>query len=253
MLRRLAPFALLAIACKPAPAEPAPTSPEAAAPMASVDPGPAEPTPEPEAPVEPETPAEPETPTEPDAPAEPETPAEPESAAKAPEPTSGTKTANALPKPLFKNVKASCGRDAGVGTKLKSFRLKDLEGKEVTNGRYRKRVMLVNFWGTWCAPCLKELPEFDRLYRRYRKAGMTLVAIATDEEAEPVKELAAKRKLRAKILIGGEAYAEQYGAPNFPFTYVVDTTGTIVGSYHGYKEDCLGKLEDDIRKALEKR
>ncbi len=150
-------------------------------------------------------------------------------------------------------MKSSCGRDAGVGTKLKSFRLKDLEGKEVTNGRYRKRVMLVNFWGTWCAPCLKELPEFDRLYRRYRKAGMTLVAIATDEEAEPVKKLVAKRKLKAKVLLGGEAYAGQYGAPNFPFTYVVDTKGTIVGSYHGYKEDCMGKLEDDIRKALESR
>ena len=221
--------------------------------MASVDPAPAEVAPEPEAPAEPETPTEPKTPAEPEAPAEPTEPPAPEPSAETPAPSPGVKTASALPKPVFKNVKASCGRDAGVGTKLKSFRLKDLEGKEVTNGRYRKRVMLVNFWGTWCAPCLKELPEFDRLYRRYRKAGMTLVAIATDEEAEPVKELVAKRKLKAKILIGGEAYAEQYGAPNFPFTYVVDTTGTIVGSYHGYKEDCLGKLEDDIRKALETR
>ncbi len=218
--------------------------------MASAEAAPAEPVSEPEAVAEPEAPAEPESP---DQPAEPETPVEPEPAAATPETPAPAKVANALPKPLFKKVKASCGRDAGVGTKLKSFRLKDLEGKEVTNGRYRKRVMLVNFWGTWCAPCLKELPEFDRLYRRYRKAGMTLVAIATDEEAEPVKKLVAKRKLRAKVLLGGESYAGQYGAPNFPFTYVVDTTGTIIGSYHGYKEDCMGKLEDDIRKALEKR
>ncbi len=218
--------------------------------MASADPAPAEAAPEPDAP---DSPAEPESPTEPEVPAEPAEPPTSGPTVEAPPASSTTKTATALPKPLFKTVKASCGRDAGVGTKLKSFRLKDLEGKEVTNGRYRKRVMLVNFWGTWCAPCLKELPEFDRLYRRYRKAGMTLLAIATDEEAEPVKELVAKRKLRAKILLGGEAYAGQYGAPNFPFTYVVDTTGTIVGSYHGYKEDCMGKLEDDIRNALENR
>ncbi len=249
MLRRLAPFALLAIACKPAPAEPGPTPPEATSPVASVEPAsPAESAPEPETPGDPGTPAEPETPSEPETSGEPETPADPEPATEAP---TGTKTASALPKPLFKDVKASCGRDAGVGTKLKSFRLKDLEGQEITNGRYRKRVMLVNFWGTWCAPCLKELPEFDRLYRRYRKAGMTLVAIATDEDAEPVKALVAKRKLKAKVLLGGEAYAGQYGAPNFPFTYVVDTSGTIVGSYHGYKEDCMGKLEDDIRNALQ--
>lgn len=224
--------------------------------MASAEPAPAEAAPEaevPESPAEPESAAEPESPTEPEPPAEPSEPTSPEPPAETPAASGPTKTASALPKPLFKNVKSSCGRDAGVGTKLKSFRLKDLEGKEVTNGRYRKRVMLVNFWGTWCAPCLKELPEFDRLYRRYRKAGMTLVAIATDEEAEPVKKLVAKRKLKAKVLLGGEAYAGQYGAPNFPFTYVVDTKGTIVGSYHGYKEDCMGKLEDDIRKALESR
>ncbi|MBV1861752.1 MAG: TlpA family protein disulfide reductase, partial [Nannocystaceae bacterium] len=205
---------------------------------------------QPETAPEPEKPALAREPSEPPIAPKPEEPPAPEPTPAAP--ASGN-VATALPKPLFKNVKASCGRDAGVGTKLKSFRLKDLEGKEVTNGRYRKRVMLVNFWGTWCAPCLKELPEFDRLYRRYRKAGMTLVAIATDEDAEPVKQLVAKRKLRAKVLIGGETYAGQYGAPNFPFTYVVDTTGTIVASYHGYKEDCMGKLEDDIRKALEKR
>ena len=244
MLRRIAPIALLAIACKPAPAEPTPAQPEAAVPIASTEPEATEPeAAEPEVP-EPEVP-EAEPTEEPEAP-EPEAS---EPAAEDPEPTK-TKVAAELPSPIFKSVKESCGRDAGVGTKLKPFRLKNLEGEEVTDGRFRKRVMLVNFWGTWCAPCLKELPEFSRLYRRYRKAGMTLVAIATDEDPAPVKELVDKRKIRAKILLGGEEYAGKYGAPNFPFSYVVDTSGTIVGSYYGYKEECMGKLEDDIRKAL---
>jgi len=244
MLRRIAPFALLAIACKPAPAEPTPAQPEAAAPMASVEPEVA--APEPEA-AEPEA-VEPEA-TEPEA-TEPEEAEEAEPEGDEPEPPPSKSAGAELPAPIYKSVKASCGRDAGVGTKLKPFRLKNLDGEEVTDGRFRKRVMLVNFWGTWCAPCLKELPEFSRLYRRYRKAGMTLVAIATDEDPAPVMELVEKRKIRAKILLGGEEYAGKYGAPNFPFTYVVDTSGTIVGSYYGFKEDCMGKLEDDIRKAL---
>lgn len=250
-MRRLALLALLATACTPTPTAPAPAAPEAATPAAEAPQAPAA-----EAPSEPAAPAEaPSLDAAEPAPPATETPASDVADAPAPEPAGKTTTASAteLPKPLFKSVKESCGRDKGVGTKLKPFRLKNLEGKEVTNGRYRKRVMLVNFWGTWCAPCLKELPEFDRLYRRYRKHGMTLVAIATDEDAEPVKELVAKRKLRAKVLLGGEDYAGQYGAPNFPFTYVVDTSGTIVGSYHGYKEDCMGKLEADIRSALENK
>lgn len=218
--------------------------------MASAQTEAAEPSaPAPEAQPEPEAQPAPEAQPEPEAQPAPE--AQPEPAAT--EPKGGSGTVAALPKPMFKSVKESCGRDPGVGTKLKPFRLKNLEGKEVTNGKYRKRVMLVNFWGTWCAPCLKELPEFSRLYRRYRKHGMTLVAIATDEDAAAVKELVDKKKIKAKVLLGGEEYAGKYGAPNFPFSYVVDTSGTIVGSYHGFKEDCMGKLEDDIRKAIESK
>lgn len=158
-----------------------------------------------------------------------------------------------LPGPLYRKVDASCGKAKGIGTKLKGFSLKTPKGKTVSHRSYRNRVLLVNFWGTWCKPCLKELPEFDRLYRRYRKHGLTLVAIATDTDPKPVQAFVDKRKLRAKVLIGGEDYAGQYNAPQFPFTYVVDTKGTIVSAYDGYKTECMGKLEADIRSALEAR
>jgi peroxiredoxin len=158
-----------------------------------------------------------------------------------------------LPKPKYGSIDKSCGKDAGVGQKLKSFKLATSDGKSVSNGTYRGRVLLVNFWGTWCKPCLKELPEFDQLYRRYRKNGMALLAIATDEDAAPVNEFKKKRKIAAKLAIGGEDYAGKYSSPQFPFTFVVDTEGTIKASYRGYKPKCMGKLEDDLRKELTKR
>jgi thiol-disulfide isomerase/thioredoxin len=161
--------------------------------------------------------------------------------------------AAALPKPVYTKIDASCGKDEGLGTKLKPFDLKSVDGKASTNKTYAGRVMLVNFWGTWCKPCLKELPEFDQLYRRYRKHGMTLVAIATDEDPGPVKEYIDKRKLAAKVLIGAEDYAGQYGSPKFPFTFVVDERGVIRASYRGYRPECMGKLEADLRKQLEAR
>jgi peroxiredoxin len=158
-----------------------------------------------------------------------------------------------LPKAKHTSVDNSCGKDPGVGQKLKNFKLATSDGKSVSNGTYRGRVLVVNFWGTWCKPCLKELPEFDQLFRRYRKFGMALLAIATDEDAEPVNDFKNKRKLAAKLAIGGEDYAGQYSSPQFPFTFVVDTHGTIKASYRGYKPKCMGKLEADIRKELEKR
>lgn len=165
--------------------------------------------------------------------------------------SSGEKEKQGLPKPLHTKLDASCGKDPGIGQKLKAFELKTPGGKSVTHRTYGRRILLVNFWGTWCKPCLEELPEFDRLYRRYRKHGMTLVAIATDEEAQEVQDFVKSRKLAAKVLLGGEGYASQYGSPKFPFTFVVDEKGVIKASYRGYKPECMGQLEADIRAQLE--
>jgi peroxiredoxin len=159
----------------------------------------------------------------------------------------------ALPDPVYTKIDKKCGKDPGVGERLKAFDLATTEGGKVTAGTYRGRVLVVNFWGTWCKPCLKELPEFDQLYRRYRKHGMTLLAIATDEDATAVNEFKKKRRLAAKLAIGGEDYAGKYSSTQFPFTFVVDTKGVIKSSFRGYKPECMGKLEDDIRKELDKR
>ncbi len=158
-----------------------------------------------------------------------------------------------LPKPLHHKINKTCGNDPGVGQRLKGFKLKTPRGKTISPSSYRGRVLLVNFWGTWCKPCLKELPEFDRLYRRYRKHGMTLVAVATDEDAGAVQEFVASKKIAAKIAIGGESYAGQYGSDKFPFSFVVDPKGVIKASYRGYKPECSGKLEADLRTELQKR
>ena len=82
---------------------------------------------------------------------------------------------------------------------------------------------------------------------------MTLLAIATDEDRDAVVDTLSKKKIAAKVAIGGEEYAGQYSSPQFPFTFVVDHKGVIQASYFGYEPDCMGKLEADIREQLEKR
>lgn len=180
-----------------------------------------------------------------------EAPASPEGGGGEPEPAETPVAKLELPKPLHGKADASCGNDPGVGERLKSFSLPGIEGdKTVSNGTFKGRVLVVNFWGTWCKPCLKELPEFDQIYRRYRKHGMTLLAIATDEDAQAVKDIVTEKKWGAKIAIAGETYAGQYGSPKFPFTFVVDHKGVIQASYRGYKPECMGQLEADIREQL---
>lgn len=195
------------------------------------------------------------TPPEPTADTPAGTPTQPASGdptAAAPESPNEASPKAALPKALHGKVDASCGKDDGVGQKLKSFALQTVDGKPVSHKSWKGRVLLVNFWGTWCKPCLKELPEFEQLYRRYKKHGLTLVAIATDEDPAPVKEYIDARKISAKVVIGAEDYAGQYGSPKFPFSFVVDTKGVIRASFRGYRPECIGKVEAELRRELEK-
>ena len=88
----------------------------------------------------------------------------------------------------------------------------------------------------------KQLHNLDALCMAY-----------TPGVAEPVKEIVRKKRMRAKVAIGGESYAESFNAGTFPFSFVVDAKGVIQGSYRGYKPECMGKLEADVRRELEKR
>ncbi|MGB1274446.1 MAG: redoxin domain-containing protein [Nannocystaceae bacterium] len=165
-------------------------------------------------------------------------------------PAAVAKAKPGLPPPLFKKVDNSCGKDPGVGTAAKPMRLPSTNGKTIDLKAYKRRVVLLNFWGTWCKPCLKELPEFSRLYRRYRKYGLTLIAVATDDDAEAVDLMVKERKIAGKIVVGGQKLADDYRSPNFPFSFVVAPGGKISGSYRRYRPECMGKLEDDIRTEL---
>lgn len=156
-----------------------------------------------------------------------------------------------LPAALNTKINDTCGKDPGVGTTAKSFNLKTPDGKDISQASLRGKVVLLNFWGTWCKPCLKELPEFDRLYRRYRKNGLVVVAIATDTEPDKVKEFATQAKLATKLALGGEPLSQQYDSPTFPFSFVIDAKGVIQASYRGYRPECAGKLEQDLRTQLE--
>ena len=167
-------------------------------------------------------------------------------------PDAGASDPNGLPAPSY-SLGEVCREDFNVGSEVLPFELPSVEGdKLISPAGYRGRVMVLNFWGTWCKPCLAELPQFDQLYRKYRAHGMTLVAVATDEEPELVDEFIAKHKLKAKVALSGEDAAGAYGRPNFPFTFVVDGQGQIVAAYQFIEDECMGDLEQVIRDELAK-
>jgi len=117
------------------------------------------------------------------------------------------------------------------------FSLRNLKGNMEGLDDHLGKVIVVNFWATWCVPCVKEMPSFENLYRRYRSQGLTLLAVSLDKgDSTKVQEFADKHKLSFPILLDTKGVAEKlYPSFSIPFTYVIDKEGRVVARVDGAK------------------
>jgi peroxiredoxin len=110
------------------------------------------------------------------------------------------------------------------------FTLTDLQGTSWTLQALRGKVVLVNFWATWCQPCRKEMPDLDALYRRFKNQGFVILGIS-DEEAGKVKQLLAERSVTYPILLDpGRKVNELFRIDGIPKSFVYDRNGKMVSS-----------------------
>lgn len=108
------------------------------------------------------------------------------------------------------------------------FTLTDLQGKSWSLKGLRGKVVMVNFWATWCQPCRKEMPDLDALYKRFKDQGLVILGIS-DEEAPKVKELLAEQKVSYPILLDpGRKVNEAFRIEGIPKNFVYDREGKLV-------------------------
>ena len=117
-------------------------------------------------------------------------------------------------------------------TAFKAARLPDLTGTPQPLDQWQGKVVLVNFWATWCAPCREEIPMLVKLQEKYGRRGLQLVGVAIDQ-ADKVRPYAAEMRMNFPILLAssdGIALARDLGnkAAVLPFTLVLDRSGKIV-------------------------
>jgi len=134
-----------------------------------------------------------------------------------------------------------------------SFTLKDADGKPVSLADYKGKVVLLNFWATWCGPCKIEIPWFVEFEQKYKDRGFSVVGVSMDDEGwEAVKPWLAKNTVNYRILVGDDKVAQAYGGvESLPTTFVLDQNGRIVNQHVGLvsKSD----YENEIRKLLDDR
>lgn len=131
------------------------------------------------------------------------------------------------------------------------FALESLQGETVHLSDFRGKVVLLNFWATWCGPCKILTPWLVDLQNQYGPQGLEIIGIALDEDASQaeIAEVADQLRVNYMVLIGNEKMAEAYGGvPAMPDTFFIGRDGKIVDSLVGLKGK--GELEDSIKKAL---
>jgi peroxiredoxin len=110
------------------------------------------------------------------------------------------------------------------------FSLPAVGGTYFKLSEQRGKVVLVNFWATWCPPCLEEMPAMERLWRRHKDAGFVLVAVSLDADPHKVPPFARAHGLSFPIALDPKmAVAESYGVRALPSSFVVDRQGTLAG------------------------
>jgi peroxiredoxin len=115
------------------------------------------------------------------------------------------------------------------------FALKDMDGRTAKLSDYRGKVVLLNFWATWCGPCKVEIPWFMDFENKYKDRGFAVVGVSMDEDGwAAVKPYLAERRINYRILLGNDDVGQQYGGvDSLPTSFVIDRDGRIVGQHVG--------------------
>lgn len=126
------------------------------------------------------------------------------------------------------------------------FDLPDLNGEIVSLEDFRGKVLIINFWATWCPPCEEEMPKLNQLHKRYKNEGLVVIGIALDKDSlNLVKPFVRKKGIGYPILVGNEQVLR--GVKDFsgvPTTLILDQKGNIKKKYDGSFD------KDDLEKSL---
>jgi len=112
--------------------------------------------------------------------------------------------------------------------KMPSFKLKNLQGKQISSSDFKDNVLLINFWATWCGPCKEEIPALIKLNREYEDKGFQVVSIAVSSNLKDLKDFAKKLNINYPILIGDAKVIRAFGNISVvPTTFIVDRKGNV--------------------------
>ena len=131
------------------------------------------------------------------------------------------------------------------------FTLRTLDGPNLRLQEQRGRVVLVNFWATWCGPCRQEMPHLSKLYDKYRASGFVLLGVNVDDDTKNAVDLAAKLGLKFPVSLDSDKKVSRlYDLTAMPSTVLIDRDGKVRFVHRGYKDGYENTYDQQIRGLL---
>ena len=146
------------------------------------------------------------------------------------------------------NDKSATAAVATTNAQANLFTVQDLQGKIHTADEWiGKQPVVISFWGTWCAPCRREIPELAKLYAEYKDKGVELISVALERSAGPaqVAQFASQFSMDWVLVMGNQEIAETYQIQTLPMLVLYDASGNEVERLIGLHSP------SDLRKAFE--
>lgn len=136
-----------------------------------------------------------------------------------------------------------------VGDAVQDFARADIAGKQIKLSDYRGKLVLLNFWATWCPPCREEMPVFAKWQQDLQAKGLQVIGISMDDDVSEVKKFLAAHPVNYPIAMGDAKLAERFGGVlGLPLSYLIDTQGRVVARYQG--EADLAQMEAKVKALL---
>ena len=152
---------------------------------------------------------------------------------------------------LFAVVAGTASSAIAPATAAPDFTLHAMGGANLRLKEQRGRVVMVNFWATWCAPCRQEMPHLNRLYQKYRSAGFVLLGVNVDDDPSKAAEVATKLGVTFPVLLDADKRVSKlYDLNTMPSTVIIDRDGKVRYVHRGYLAGYEDNYEKQIRELL---